>query len=70
MNERKCSRCGDSRVESGFLEATGRTSFKPEHTKFLTLHTSDVSVRAYLCLGCGAIDLVGDVEKARALLPN
>lgn len=70
MSDRKCSRCGDTRVESGVLEATGRASFKLDKAKFLTWHTSNIEVKAFLCLGCGAVEMEGDVKKALALKPD
>ncbi len=67
MSDSKCLRCGETRLETGTLETTGRVSFKLEHAKFLTLHTSTIAVQALLCLNCGTIDLQGDVKKALAL---
>ncbi|HAB15072.1 MAG TPA: hypothetical protein PLX89_08760 [Verrucomicrobiota bacterium] len=70
MNDRKCLRCSGTRLEAGVLDATGRTSFKLEKAKFLTWHTSDIEVKAFLCLACGSIELEGDVKKAMALKPE
>lgn len=70
MENRQCLRCHSSRVEPGAIESLGRSHFKLEHTKFLTLQTSDVSFRGFLCLDCGSIELVGDVTKAQALVSS
>ena len=64
----KCVCCNSSRVESGSLQTTGRVRFHPDHTKFLSLKTSDIKISASMCLDCGYIHLVGDVEKANLLV--
>jgi hypothetical protein len=55
-------------MASGALQSAVRVSFRPTDSKFLTLQTGDVMVKAMMCHGCGAIELVGDVAKLRRLL--
>ena len=69
MSDRKCLRCDGSRLEPGAIESFGRSYFKIENAKFLTLHTSEIPFRGLLCLDCGFLELVGDVKKAQAVLP-
>lgn len=66
MIEYKCHRCGSTRLEPGALSPVSVT-FRPANTKFLTLRTNDVPVKANMCLDCGMLQLVGDVKKAQAL---
>ncbi len=63
----RCRRCGGQRLEPGSMQSTGKLYFRPANTKFLTLKTADVPIRANICLDCGAVELLGDVSKARAL---
>ena len=39
-----------------------------ENAKFFTLQSGDVSVKANICVDCGAIELIGDVRKVQALI--
>ena len=66
--DRKCLRCGGTQLEPGRIQSRGKVWFKPDNAKFFTFNTSDVQVRAALCLDCGTVDLVGDIEKAQALI--
>jgi hypothetical protein len=54
-------------MEPGGLAARGSLSFYPANTTFWTLSPS-VSVQAFLCLDCGHLELIGDVQKAEALV--
>jgi predicted nucleic-acid-binding Zn-ribbon protein len=65
--DKKCLRCGGTQLQPGRIQSTGRVWFKPANTKFFTLNTSDVEVRADICLDCGTIELVGDTHKAQSL---
>ena len=47
------------------MQSTGAVRFRPNEIKFMTFHTADISVEAHMCVGCGAITLLGDVEKLR-----
>jgi hypothetical protein len=38
-------------------------SFLPDHVKFLTLETGQIKLRARMCTVCGAVELIGDVDK-------
>ena len=67
MKECKCVSCGGTNVEPGKLTGTGEVSFKPEHTKFLKAATSNVGIKANMCMDCGCLVLVGDVEKVKAI---
>lgn len=64
---RRCLRCGGKRMEPGGLAARGRLSFYPANTTFWTL-TPSVEIQAFLCLDCGNLELVGDVQKAESLV--
>lgn len=62
-----CSRCGSSELESGvILTPHGQSTvvLRLDKTPFFTL-SPNVEVRAEMCLNCGAIQLTGDIEKAR-----
>jgi hypothetical protein len=54
-------------VEPGRLSGTGEIHFKPGNTKFLKAATSNVDVKASMCMDCGCLALVGDVEKVKTL---
>ena len=62
-----CSRCGGDSFAPGAMIAAVRTSFRPQNTKFLTLETGDVMIKAMMCRTCGVIEIVGDVNKLRRL---
>lgn len=64
----KCIRCSSERIETGSIQTTGQVRFHPNHTKFVSLRTSDIKIQAFMCLDCGHIQLRGDVEKANALV--
>lgn len=66
--EKKCIRCGSTQLASGWVQSSGKISFRPDNVKFLTPKTADVSVNGNMCLECGTIELVGDVDKGRSLL--
>ena len=66
--DRKCTRCGGSRLEAGKIESySGPVFFKPDNVRFFTFETSRVEVRASICLDCGTVEFVGDIDKARSL---
>jgi hypothetical protein len=44
-----------------------RTSFRPQESKFLTLQTGDVMTKATMCRKCGAVEIIGDVNKLKRL---
>ncbi len=66
--EKKCLRCGGSHLEPGWAQSTGKIYFRPTNTKFLMLKSADVEVNANMCMDCGSLELVGDVEKAKSLV--
>jgi hypothetical protein len=51
----------------GALFSAVRTSFRPQDSRFLTLETGDVMTKATMCRTCGAIEIIGDVNKLRRL---
>ena len=65
--ENTCSRCGGSSVESGKVQSTGRIHFHFENARFLAPHPGYVSIFSTMCLDCGTIDLIGEVDKARKI---
>jgi ribosomal protein S27AE len=62
-----CYRCGGDVLAIGSLISAVRTSVRPQDTKFLTLETGDVMTKATMCRACGAIEIIGDVNKLRRL---
>ena len=65
--DKKCLRCGSTDLQPGRIQSTGKIWFTPDNAKFFTFKTSDVTVRANICLDCGTVELVGDVHKAQSL---
>jgi ribosomal protein S27AE len=65
MTQYACPRCGAVDLVTGSIQSTGAVRFRPAGIKFMTLHTADVSVRAHMCVTCGALTLLGDTEKLR-----
>ncbi len=62
---RKCVKCGSENLESGKLQSTGKLSFYPDSTKFLSIKTSDINATANMCIDCGFIEIIGDISKAK-----
>ncbi|HEX3146737.1 MAG TPA: hypothetical protein VHR66_01470 [Gemmataceae bacterium] len=48
------------------MRTHGGLSFHPANSTFWTL-SPNVEIRALLCLDCGSIEIVGDVQRAEAL---
>ena len=67
-NETKCLRCGSTDLGTGWVQSTGKVSFRPDDAKFLTYRFADIKVGSRMCYDCGNIELVGDVKKARSLV--
>jgi hypothetical protein len=67
MNDKRLW-CESDRMEDGKLQGTGRIYFKPDHARFLVLATSEVELRARVCVDCGYIDLYADTKKLKKLL--
>ena len=59
----RCRRCGEDSFAAGMIHAVGGCSFLPDHVKFLTLETGQIKLRARMCTVCGAVELIGDVDK-------
>ena len=63
-----CLRCNKGEtIVLGALYSGMRTSFRPAESKFLTLETGDVMTKAMMCRICGAVEIIGDVNKLRRL---
>jgi hypothetical protein len=63
-----CLRCNKGEtIVLGALYSGMRTSFRPQESKFLTLETGDVMTKAMMCRICGAVEIIGDVNKLRRL---
>jgi hypothetical protein len=61
-------RCGSQNFAAGKAQSSGRVYFRPDKVKFFALKTADLAVKGLMCLDCGNIELVGDIEKARSLV--
>lgn len=68
MERKRCLWCESERLEHGRLESTGRVTFKADQAKFFVLATSDVELRARVCVDCGYIDLYADTAKLKKIL--
>jgi predicted nucleic-acid-binding Zn-ribbon protein len=64
----RCLWCESERLEDGKLEGTGRIYFKPQNARFFVMTTSEVDLRARVCVDCGYIDLYADTAKLKKLL--
>ena len=62
-----CYRCDGEMMALGALYSAGRTSFRPQESKFLTLETGDVMTKAMMCRNCGTVEIIGDVNKLKRL---
>jgi len=65
--KKTCLSCGSSSLEPGRVQSTGLLYFRPTNPRIMTVRTADIPVQASMCLDCGAIDLGGEVNKARQL---
>ncbi len=68
--EKKCFRCGSKKNTSGWIQSTGKMYFRPDHVKFFTHKTADISVNCTMCLECGAIEMAGDLNKVQSLVKS
>lgn len=66
MQSRRCLRCGGELLEMGSL-ASHVLSFRPARSTFWTLQPN-VALHAILCMECGTVELIGDINKAAALI--
>ena len=64
----KCVKCGSERLTPGKLQSSGLVGFRPDKAKFFTSKTADTKVKATICLECGFIEMIGDVEKLNKLV--
>ena len=58
-----CRRCGEESFAPGTIHSIGGCTFLPDHVKFLSMETGQVKLRARMCTVCGAVELIGDVDK-------
>ena len=69
MNENeKCLRCGSTNTKFSNLQSTGKIYVRPKDAKLLTVLKTGVPVDAIICLGCGHIELIVDIAKAKKIL--
>jgi predicted nucleic-acid-binding Zn-ribbon protein len=66
--EVKCIRCGSTHFSTGWVQSTGKMYFRPDKTKFFSPRTSDLGVSGRMCMECGFLELVGDLEKAKVVV--
>jgi hypothetical protein len=66
----KCIRCESSKRASGWVQSTGKMYFRPDKVNFFAPITADLSVKGFMCRECGAIELVGDINKAQSLFKS
>jgi hypothetical protein len=66
----KCNRCESSQLASGWVQSTGKMYFRPKKVNFFSSKTADLSVTGFMCADCGAIELIGDVKKAKSLISH
>ena len=66
--KKKCIRCGSTQLASGWAQSTGKMYFRPDKVSFFAPRTADLSVTGIMCLECGTIELVGDINKAQSLI--
>ena len=67
---KKCIRCGSNQLASGWAQSTGKMYFRPDKVNFFAPKTADLSVTGIMCLECGTIELVGDINKAKSLIKS
>jgi hypothetical protein len=69
MTEKKqCIRCEGTQLTSGWAQSTGKMYFRPDKVNFFAPRTADLSVKGMMCLDCGTIELIGDINKAQSLI--
>lgn len=66
----KCIKCNSENVEKGRFRSIEDCHFKLNNTKFFTLKMPKIPVSAYMCLECGNIELIGNIERAKSLLKD
>jgi hypothetical protein len=62
-----CSVCESADLVFGTCQSTGALRFRPFGVPFLTFRTADIGVKAGMCPRCGALTLIGDLEKLRQI---
>ena len=67
-NALKCSACGSTNLVDGKCQSTGLMYFVPEKSKFWTLKTSTVPMKAKMCADCGHVNLNGNTEHLSEIL--
>ncbi len=64
----RCAACGHTGLVPGRVQSTGRVYFRPNHTRFLTLHQSAVPTEARVCPRCGFVQMFADTERLDNIL--
>lgn len=67
MEHKQCQRCGGTQLEPGTLGSSG-VVFRPQNTKFFSLKTNDIVLKANMCVECGHVEFVGDPRALQSLL--
>ncbi|MCA9447696.1 MAG: helix-turn-helix domain-containing protein [Candidatus Omnitrophica bacterium] len=66
----KCLSCGHGLLVEGRLQGNSRLYFRPDKTKFWTLHEAMVPVQAKVCTACGHVQMQVEPDKVNRLRPN
>ena len=67
-DKKQCLRCGSTQLALGKAQSSGRVYFRPDKVNFFALNTADLAVNGFMCLDCGSIEFVGDINKAKSLV--
>jgi len=66
----KCLSCGHGVLVEGRLQGNSRLYFRPDKTRFWTLHEAMVPIRAKVCTACGHVQMQVEPEKVNRLRPK
>ncbi|MCB9783585.1 MAG: helix-turn-helix domain-containing protein [Candidatus Omnitrophica bacterium] len=66
----RCLACGHGILVEGRLQGNSRLYFRPDKTRFWTLHEAMVPVRAKVCTACGHVQMQVEPEKVNRLRPK
>lgn len=61
-----CPHCGSGDLQPGKF-STGMV-FRPDNAPFLSMTTAEIPVRANMCMDCGRLDFVADVDRAAKVM--
>ena len=66
--EMKCLRCGGTNLKSCDIQSTGKVYSCPrDANKLVSLLTTGAPISNLTCFDCGHVELLVDVNKAKAL---